>query len=346
MILNSEELKNFREKINSYINDFHFPEEFEYMDFLDKSINSLENESESYRQKNLKNFPGGLLDFSDYQKPVIVVPDIHARAEFLTDLLDFNLKNHLGKEISVLEALNQNEIKIICVGDGVHSESRGLERWKNAWQDYQNGLYDGKSMREEMKENISTMMIVMSLKNIFTSDFHFLKGNHENVLNENFDGNFSFRKFVMEGEMCFKFFQEVYGDAVLHLISVWEKSLPVFALFKNFCISHAEPLEVYNRKQIVNCFQNPNVIEGLTWTPNDAVKKNTCWETFKNLNPNAEKRNFFYLGGHRPVKEKYNLRQNGTYIQFHNTNQENIAFCIPGKNLNLESDIFSVEEIL
>lgn len=344
MILDSEELKNLKEKINSCVNNFYFPEELEYMEFLDKSINSLENESETYRQKNSKNLPGGLLDFSDYQKPVIVVPDIHARAKFLLDLLNFNLKEKIGKDICVLDALNQGELKIICVGDGVHSESRGFERWQKAWKDYQKGIFDGNAMREEMKENISTMMIVMLLKNIFTADFHFLKGNHENVLNENFGGNFSFRKFVLEGEMCLKFIQEVYGDAVLHLISVWEKSLPVFALFENFCISHAEPLEVYNREQIVNCFQNPNVIKGLTWTPNDEVETDTCWQTFKNLNPNAKKKNFYYLGGHRPVKEKYNLRQNGTYIQFHNPNQENVAFCLPGKKLNLESDIFSVED--
>ncbi len=346
MLLTENELFTLQKKFSLSISDFEFPGEDEFLSFLDESINSLENENSSYRPRNSEENCGGLLDFSLETKPVIVVPDLHGRTDFLIEVLNFNLENLIGEKISVLTALNKSLVKIVCVGDGVHAESRAAERWQKAFSDYTNGIFDGEAMREEMKENISTMMIVMELKNLFTEDFHFLKGNHENVLNENSHGNFSFRKFVLEGSMCYKFLQHFYGDAVLHLISIWEKSLPLFALFKNFCISHAEPAKVFTREQIVNAAKYDDVVSGLTWTANSDVSSNTCWETFRKLmgkkNSESQKENFFYIGGHRPVKENYDLRQNGTYIQIHNPNKKNVAFCVPGKKFNPETDIFCV----
>ena len=220
---------------------------------------------------------------------------------------------------------------------------RGYERWIAAYKDWSMDVYAGQPMQEEMKENISTLMIIMELKNNFTENFHFLKGNHENIFNESCHGNLAFRKFVQEGSMCCDFIRQVYGDVILHLISLWEKALPVCALFYDFAVSHAEPACCFSRKQIVDYHKNDDVVLGLTWTANDAAEKGSVKKLFKNLNPSAKRSGVLWFGGHRPVKDgKYLLRQDGTYLQLHNPNEMNVAIVVPEKKFNPEIDIKSV----
>jgi hypothetical protein len=340
MLLSMEELSLFRQKISSYISSFAFPAETEFQNFLDKAISVLEDESDSYRPKSDDKKPGGLLDFSSAEKPVVIVPDIHARAEFLEKLLDFQLPS---QEKNVLELLSEQKIFVVCVGDAFHSEIRGAERWQKAFSDWSKGVYAGPHMQDEMKENFSTLQIIIELKNAFTENFHFLKGNHENVMNENSDGNLAFRKFVQEGSMCRDFIRQVYGDAILHLISLWEKALPVCAIFKDFGITHAEPAENFSRSEIVNYRKkdNENVIVGLTWTANDGAEENSVVKISRSLLADSSRKGVIWFGGHRAVMDAaYKLRQNGKYIQFHNPNETNVAVVVPGKEFDPETDIF------
>lgn len=337
-MFSKEELDCFRNHLHEINDSNSFPEECEFQLFLDKSLSTLENESPFYRPVGSDCKPGGLLDFSSEKIPSIIVPDIHARADFLLKLLDFKIEDE-----SVLSLLNEKKIFVICVGDAFHSEMRGYERWIAAYKDWSMDVYAGQPMQEEMKENISTLMIIMELKNNFTENFHFLKGNHENIFNESRHGNLAFRKFVQEGSMCCDFIRQVYGDVILHLISLWEKALPVCALFYDFAVSHAEPACCFSRKQIVDYHKNDDVVLGLTWTANDAAEKGSVKKLFKNLNPSAKRSGVLWFGGHRPVKDgKYLLRQDGTYLQLHNPNEMNVAIVVPEKKFNPEIDIKSV----
>ena len=351
---------SFLNKLQSFYNAKTLPEESEYIDFLSKSIKTLENESINYRPLSDLKTCGGLLDFYSYEKCIIVVPDLHGRADFLLKLLNYifphkfisheflQKESNSEKEFTVLDLLINDEIKIICVGDGVHSEIRGYERWKKAYAEYnKTGNILTPEMHEEMKENISTMQIVMELKNTFVENFHFLKGNHENVLNITDFQNYSFRKFAQEGDMCRMFLQEYYGDLVLHLINEWENLLPICALFKNYAVSHAEPAKKYTKDEIIN-YKNPasDVIIGFTWTPNDLVEDRTVVSIYNQLtngcqfSQNASK--FLWFGGHRPVPERYLTRQNGKYVQIHNPEKMNVAILKPGTEFNFEEDIVEV----
>lgn len=340
-MLTKEQLDSFRQQLQKIGDSQDFPNEDDFQAFLDKSISVLESEDSSYRPFNKKGTVGGLIDFSSSKLPVFIVPDIHGRANFLLKLLDYKIES----EISVLDKLNENKILIVCVGDAVHAESRAYDRWVKSFNDWQKEVYAGPSMQEEMKENIAVWQIIMMLKNQFSQNFHFLKGNHENVTNESEYGNHSFRKFVCEGQMCCDFIRQVYNDAILHLINLWEKSLPLCAVFSSFGISHAEPFEVYSRDLIINCYEeeNFNVIEGLTWTRNDDVFEQTCKKNLLNLVGKVKNKGVLWFGGHRPVKEaKYFLRQKGEYLQLHNPEEMNVALVIPGKKFDPERDLIEL----
>lgn len=219
--------------MQSYLDSPELPSHDSLFSLLEAGISVLEGESSDYRPTDSDDMPGGLLDFtgSDWHSlPVIVVPDLHGRGKFLLDLLDFSFGGS-----TVLELLESGEILICCVGDIFHSENRGKARWKAAFLESMGGNCVNEPLTQEMKENLSLLEIILSLKSAFASHFHILKGNHENVLNEDHRtkyGNVPFRKFCDEGNMVAEFLQHKYDDLILHEISYFEKSLPICAAFK------------------------------------------------------------------------------------------------------------------
>ncbi len=343
--LTSQELEELFCRLKKINEEMPKPSHDQFMALLDKTTLILEAEDVSYRPCADDRKSGGLLDFTSLpysNLPIIIVPDLHARSYFLINLLNKKI-NINSVQKSVLQALNEKELIVVCVGDGVHAESRAYERWLNAYKEWLGGVYDSEPMVEEMKENISTMSIVMELKCAFTSHFHFLKGNHENILDEEGHGNHSFRKFALEGEMVLDYMREVYSDAVVHLINCFEKSLPVCVMAKNCFISHAEPAYALKKKDIINYHENPQVILALTWTANDSAENESVKKTSVNLNSKAKNKKILWFGGHRPVNEKYMLRQQGLYVQIHNPDEENVALVYPDKDFDFNKDIICVE---
>ena len=184
--------------------------------------------------------------------------------------------------------------------------------------------------------------MILKLKLSCPENFHCLKGNHENILNEEGRGNHPFYKMAAEGEMFYQFMSEQYDDAVIYILSCLEHALPLCAVFPNLVISHAEPFFELTRSKIINYRKFPEVTLALTWTANGEAKKDSVSESIKNLlGKNCE--NAVWIGGHRPVKNKYGLRQNGKYVQIHNPDEENIAVVKPDRKFNPETDILRVD---
>ena len=92
------------------------------------------------------------------------MPDLHARLDYLVSIL-------INGDISsrtILAKLAFNRVQIVCVGDGVHSESRtGVIRWEAAFEEYKNGFAKHKNIDEEMRKSFGLMEIVMELKIFF-----------------------------------------------------------------------------------------------------------------------------------------------------------------------------------
>ncbi len=332
-------LETLFSEILSLRDDSGLPDEDTILSLSDSAISTLEFESPEYRPWSSENKAGGLLDFSNHHGDVIIVPDLHARPDFLINLLSSDFTG--GR---ILDSLADGSVTVICVGDGVHTETAGkcYDRWKSAYKKWMGGSIVSAPMKGEIHDCFATMLAVMKLKSAFPKSFHFLKGNHENVTNENGNGNWAFRKFAREGEMVRDFIIDYYSDATLHVIDSFEKNLPVAAIFPTFGVSHAEPRVPFSREDVINYHSNPDLILGLTWTDNGEAMENSARDFFHNLNPSGDAENALWFGGHRPVSEKYRLWQKGAYIQIHNPNEMNVAHIHADGSFSLESDIVSV----
>ncbi len=308
----------------------------------------LEEEKTPYREASQSGLCGGLLDFTadEERLPLIIVPDLHARAEFFRHILHFSLPAdfvpHDGTErLCVLDALLLHKVRLLCVGDLLHSELRGRERWIMALSDFKGGNYAGTSMTDEMTEGLSLLCAVMELKCAIPAYFHVLKGNHENIMNERSVGNFPFRKFADEGAMVFRFMQSVYGDDVLMTISSVEKALPLVAAFPECVVSHAEPAYAYSRSQLINGMDDDQLIQSVTWTANDDALDGSCELMLAELTGNSDA---LYFGGHRPIQGTCTFRQGGKYIQIHNPEREFVTLIRTDRIFDPDTDIIDVSK--
>lgn len=303
----------------------------------------LSNENTEYRPSvSVVEIPGGLIDFTSpwWEKtPVIVVPDIHARADFIYKVLCFRIP---GQDMTVLEALEKNMVRIVFAGDILHSERQKKDRWLRAFEDYERGIADGIPMREEMADGLSAFKALFECKCRFPRNVHILKGNHENVKNCFENGNRPFRKYACEGEMVMHFMQDVYGEALLNLYSSVENLLPLAAVFPQCVISHGEPRTACSRSQIIDCPLDGDVSFNFIWTANDEAEEGSVRAVMDSLYGGNVPAHSVYLGGHRPVFGKYALRQDGLFVQIHNPDEENIAIVVPDRPFMPDSDIVSV----
>ena len=325
----------------------------------------MATEPDSYRERIPgTDIPGGLLDFRSVggtegatgALPTIIVPDIHARPDFIYNILNLDLKKiaallgfpkgsaaewGAAKGAKVIDALEENKIRVICVGDILHAEGRARERWQKAYAAFEGGVYDSAFMREEMREGFAALLAVMTAKFLWPENFHCLKGNHENIANERGDGNFPFRKFAYEGRMVLEFTRLVYGEEVLNAIYDFEKALPLCVCSDNFFASHAEPLDFYSRDDLVSAPLDPQKVYGLTWTANDEARAGSVAKILKALGKPRKGIEARAIGGHRPVPENYLERQGGLYVQIHNPKLQNIAVVMPDKTFDPNSDIIA-----
>ena len=100
------------------------PPDNSYSKLLEYTNSVLENENQSRRPADSNGLPGGIVCL----KPditTIIVPDLHGRIKFLLNLLAFTDESGT----SILQKLAFNQIQIVCVGDGFHSEYKTEERF-------------------------------------------------------------------------------------------------------------------------------------------------------------------------------------------------------------------------
>jgi Calcineurin-like phosphoesterase len=281
---------------------------------LNRAIPSLLEENSEIRPLGSDEKPGGLIVLKHI--PTIIVPDLHGRIDYLRALL---LWRPPGSGYNVYQELSMGKLQVICVGDGFHSEARGLLRWKDALKEFTGEFKKHRAMDEEMKESLGVMMVVMELKSAFPDFFHFLKGNHENVLNEDSLENRPFRKFVFEGAMVKLWFEKFINNKTFKKYYQFEKLLPVFAIGNRFCVSHAEPRKYYSREKLIEAEIDREIIFDFTWTANDEAEKSSVLKYLDEYFPGDSMSLMF--GGHRPVKDKYLTRADGRYLQIHNPDE-------------------------
>ncbi len=307
-----------------------------YIKKIEKIREVLRLEKGPCRPANLNREAGGLIYLKNL--PTVIIPDLHARMNFFLHILFFKPDGNK----TILEKTAAGELQIVCAGDGFHSELRGFERWRKAFEEFRGGFLLHRYIDSEMRESLGLMEMVFEMKTRFPEHFHFLKGNHENITNENGKGNQPFGKFVYEGDMVAVWVEKTYGKAFLRNYYHFEKQLPLLAVGRNFLISHAEPARFYPPDMIINSSSNPDVIYGLTWTANDASEQGSVQKMLNHYIPD-KKSDPYYFGGHRSIRGLYNLRAEGRYVQLHNPSKFIIALINKEGDIDLKSDIYEIK---
>lgn len=321
-----------RETLESINRRDSLPNRADYLDLVEDTITILEHENLDIRPTDASGLSGGLILLKK-DIPTIILPDLHGRCNFFMDVLDASYKN----EKTVLQALENDELQLLCLGDGFHGEGRAKKRWLVAFDEYTRSFEKHRAMDKEMIENLGLMEMVLHCKTKLSDNFHFLKGNHENILNEEGNGNHKFRKYSFEGEMVYNYILKFYGEEFLFTYSIFEKRLPLFAKGANFLASHAEPARMYCEKELINARLLPEVILGLTWTNNDEAEPFSVRNMLDQYLDNPE--TGVYFGGHRPVADRFMLRANEKYVQIHNPQKNNSVLIWPERQFNTETDI-------
>ncbi len=300
----------------------------EFAELVAAATAILDTEPRELRPCDSRGLPGGLVELPDML--TVLVPDLHARVDFLAAVLAWRPAFDGRPEAPFAELLARGKAQLVCLGDAFHSEGPGAaERWSAAYEEYLGGWASHAAMDAEMARTLATVELVLDLKCIFPRRVHYLKGNHDNITNENAHGDHPFYKFAAEGEMVVSWFAQHYGSSLLAAYRAFERALPIAVRGARFVASHAEPAVPLSRTDIVECRHRPEVVEALIWTPNGAAEEGSVeaglTALFGAAAPGA-----LWFGGHRPVSGRYALRQAGRFVQFHNPVSWPVVVLMPG----------------
>ncbi len=305
---------------------------------LRKTIDSLNGLSDEIRPAADSGMPGSLISLKS-GLPTLIIPDLHGRRDFLYNALTIPLV----KGDSFLRMLAQGTANVVCVGDAFHGEARVRGRWSLAYVEFMEGFVKHGSMDQEMSDNLRLLQMILVLLQSFPENFFFLKGNHENIANEMGEGNYPFRKFVNEGEMVKVWTEKFLGKECFDLIYDYEKTLPLAAVGERFLVTHAEPVRTFSRKELINAYEDDEVLYGLTWTDNEAAEEGSVEQTLDNLFPDHPSALCF--GGHRPVNGLYALRASDRYIQINHPSEEIAAVVFRGEDFIPHKQIIRISRI-
>jgi hypothetical protein len=298
------------------------------------ALQVLLEEGEPLRPRDAEGRPGGLLQL-DRGTPVVIVPDLHGRMDFFLRVLAWQPTE--GE--MAMHMMGQGRLQLLCLGDIMHGEGHAAARWRAAEAEFKGGFRSHKYMDEEMRESLGMMGMIMETKRQFPRHFHVLKGNHENIANEEGNGNFPFRKLALESLMVFTYMQQFYGEELLATIARFEKELPLLAVGRAFLASHAEPAAFFPRERVIDYHQDAEVVTGLTWTGNDEAESGSVAEMLAYYLGEEEAAGAYYFGGHRPVEDGYQLRADGRFVQVHNPARRTIAFLPAEGELDPARDV-------
>ncbi len=323
--------------------NYSVPQLDDFRNIITEVIDVLKSENEVLRPLDETECPGAFLDINSFDPtiPVVLVPDLHARLDFFNEIVNFPLPTNDSEcaELTIYEALLQGKVFVICLGDGLHSEKRGFERWQQAQKEWLKGKPLNDYICTEMEEGLGLMTSVMRLKKECPNYFHFLKGNHENILNVQSCGNLPFRKFASEGEMVKDFMLSLYGRELVCMYADFENNLPLFALGSNFLVSHAEPRKAFSRLELINAYLEEETVLGLTWTHTNEAEDGSVQRMINDLLP--KEKNAVYFAGHRTVSGTHRILRDGAFIQIHNPNEHFISIVRPKRDFNPLSDIYN-----
>lgn len=292
---------------------------------------ALQEEPEEIRPRGSDRRPGGLIRL-DEDLPCLILPDLHARP----GLIELALAHEIDEGVTLAEALEAGRVQLLFLGDGLHSENP--EIWEAATREYLSGFVHSPAMNEEMRQGLECMGLVMSLKVRHPRLVHFLKGNHENVMDEKLRGNRSCMKYGLETPMVKEWLARFAGDRFLGIWDRFEKSLPLLARGKGFLASHALPLRVWDEQRVIDGMGKDELVMDLTWsrprTGQDEI-------TEKNLLALLGGAGSWFVG-HTPVQVGLFRQQKSGAIFLHNPEKKSAAWVEPGRPFDPKESVWEL----
>ncbi|MBU1922858.1 MAG: hypothetical protein KJ710_01165, partial [Candidatus Omnitrophica bacterium] len=229
--------------------------------------------------------------------PCIVIQDLHALSDQFADIFLTEING-----VSVLRLLVEGKLQVVLLGDIMHSEDQELmekikdEFWAlndNAevkqmdFAIYISDLIEKegeipaglKNMYEEATRSLKTAAMVMLLKQSFKDNVLILKGNHDNIKNDNdaripgFDkddvvkegyGNMYFNKFIVfpgDGEAYKAFYKAMFGQEFIDAYAIWDNVMEIAALMGPVVFTHGPSWKELTFEQIEK--RDPEAVRAL-----------------------------------------------------------------------------------
>lgn len=194
-----------------------------------KVISIVENNAN--RPKSSTGIPGGLLDYSDDPRPVVVIGDLHGAIDNLKAIIDHNDNR---------TKLEKGELLVVIIGDGVHNDQTG-----------------------QMKEMESSLLVLEEIFHLiltYGENVIYIRGNHDT-----FDENIA-KSAVKQGEE-FRRYLEVHRDEkYIDAVEEFFEALPMFIIGNGYVITHAGPVRHgCTRQELIDIKDNSDYYHQLMW---------------------------------------------------------------------------------
>ena len=268
-----------------------------------------------YRQTNSYNRPGGLVDVSMFEKPIIVIGDLHGSIENLDAIM---------KDDGNKQKVKNCESLLIIVGDGMHNDQTGEML--------------------EMDTSLAVLERLIELICELEDNIIYIKGNHDS-----FDERVA-KSGIRQGYEFKKFLLELRGDDFVESLHDFFESLPQFIIGSGFVVTHAGPIRRgATREELIDIENNHDYIRQLMWNRvhefrgNPSLKEYDGNDIHKMLEKLKLPDDTYFIVGHNPLWQTGNttgIWQNVTGIKNHiiiiSNRQTNGPYLLISKGIVVE----------
>jgi len=271
---------------------------------------------------------GGLVQLKRNLR-TLVIPDLHARRDYLVRVLkqrDPRTRQKYG------DLLSEGQLQVVVLGDGMHAEGRAAARWARA-----DRRQNDRAITREAAESLGTMKLVMDLKAAHPDNFHYLKGNHDNICNRRGGGDYPMYKYAErhgEAALLKGFLERNYGQEFVRRWSTFERKLPIVAVGKGFALAHSGPGRVTSKRAIQR--RKACAVKRFTWTDltgNNRRQDRIARRQLRELGVSDG----FFLAGHRPARR---VRRQGCFYQINSESRMYYAVLEPGSQFDPQRHLF------
>lgn len=260
----------------------------------------------------------GYINNKHSNKPTVIVPDIHARLDFVD---------------KIFEKYPRDIWDIVFLGDIIHSENR--HRWIDIEWEYKanNFKFFGESMYEEIYASLSCVATIVTEQEKTPESVFVVRGNHDD-LKGSFVGTYG--KYTRLGESSlFANGLKDHNPGQFADYARYEKTIPYLYLGRNFMCSHTVPANQFYLDDVKLDEYTTHL--NFTWTDN--VSQQGKWT--KNFSQNIHKLfegdplKYWFIG-HRPCDHNKLVRKQmgGKLIQINHPTRWVVIELLPDDNFN------------